>query len=105
MNTLYVKFYENSGHGWLRVKKSLLKSLGIADKITHFSYETGTFAYLEEDVDLATFIKALLAQENIADGTKSYKAWLQNFWANVHRDYKDLQSYIRNLPCYQYKGE
>lgn len=47
------------GHGWVKVPKKLLAELGIADKITPYSYMRGDFAYLEEDCDASTFFKAM----------------------------------------------
>lgn len=49
--------YCDSGHGWVAVKKELLKHLGIADKISSCSYMRGKTAYLEEDDDATTFIE------------------------------------------------
>ena len=54
-----LKFYEDSGHGWLAVKHELLAKLGIADKISTYSYMNGGMAYLEEDCDADTFCKAM----------------------------------------------
>ena len=53
-------FYEDPGHGWLRVPTLELVKLGIADKITPCSYihPSGKWAYLEEDCDLTTFLIA-----------------------------------------------
>lgn len=51
-------FHEDPGHGWLEVKKQELIKLGIAEKITHYSYQHGDKVYLEEDCDLATFMMA-----------------------------------------------
>ena len=50
--------YTDPGHGWIKVPIALLVSLGIADKITTFSYRKNEYAYLEEDLDAATFIEA-----------------------------------------------
>lgn len=50
--------YSDAGHGWVKVNKDLLQQIGIADKITSYSYERGDYAYLEEDVDLTTFYNA-----------------------------------------------
>lgn len=50
------------GHGWIKVPKKLLVGLGIADKITPYSYMRGDFAYLEEDCDAGTFMKAMAEQ-------------------------------------------
>lgn len=52
------KYYSDSGHGWLAVKRSFLVSIGILDKITRFSYQRGKTVYLEEDCDVTTFVEA-----------------------------------------------
>jgi hypothetical protein len=57
--TFTVNFYQDPGHGWARIAKAKLVKLGIADKISVYSYERNGFAYLEEDGDLATLITAL----------------------------------------------
>lgn len=51
-------FYTDPGHGWLAVPLSELERLGIADKISTYSYMSGDVAYLEEDCDAPLFIKA-----------------------------------------------
>ena len=53
------KFHQDGGHGWLCVKIAELEALGIADKITGFSFMRKQSAYLEEDNDLTTYINAL----------------------------------------------
>jgi len=55
------KFYSDSGHGWLAVKKEDLVMLCIAGDISHYSYTKGDTVYLEEDCD---FTKFLLAMRN-----------------------------------------
>jgi len=52
------RFIEDSGHGWLEVRHSELKALGIADKISPYSYSNGEWAYLEEDCDVGVFMAA-----------------------------------------------
>lgn len=54
-------FITDPGHGWLAVPISDLKKLGIENKITAFSYRKGETAFLEEDVDAGTFLKAAQA--------------------------------------------
>ena len=54
-----IKFYSDPGHGWGAVKRRVLDELGIADKITRFSYQKGDTVYLEEDCDLPTLTTAL----------------------------------------------
>jgi hypothetical protein len=52
------KFYTDPGHGWLAVKRSEIVALGIADKISQYSYQKGATCYLEEDCDMEIFMKA-----------------------------------------------
>ena len=54
--------HTDPGHGWLAVKQRELEELGIADRITRYSYARGTTAYLEEDCDLETFFAAYHAR-------------------------------------------
>ena len=51
--------FADPGHAWARFPKAKLVSLGIADKISTYSYQNGSNAFLEEDCDLYTLIKAL----------------------------------------------
>ena len=53
------KFHQDGGHGWLCVKRSELEALGIADRITAFSYQKNQSVYLEEDQDYTTYHDAL----------------------------------------------
>ena len=54
-----LKFFMDPGHGWLKVPIGLLRELGIESRITAYSYRRGDFAYLEEDCDATTFVKAM----------------------------------------------
>ena len=57
--TVAIKVFADPGHAWARVAKSRLVKLGIADKISTFSYMNGSNAFLEEDCDLTLLITAL----------------------------------------------
>lgn len=59
MEKVTKRFFSDAGHGWLSVKFSELEELGIRHKITGYSYVNGKSAYLEEDVDMHTYIKAM----------------------------------------------
>jgi len=48
----------DGGHAWLSVGIAEIIRLGIADKISSYSYVKGSTAYLEEDCDAAVFIDA-----------------------------------------------
>ena len=54
-----IKIFADPGHAWARVAKSKLVTLGIADKISAYSYQKGENAFLEEDCDLSVLISAL----------------------------------------------
>jgi hypothetical protein len=54
-----IVFYTDPGHGWVSVKLETLKTLGIAEKISGYSYMRGASAYLEEDCDLSVLANAL----------------------------------------------
>lgn len=51
--------HSDPGHGWLAVKLSEIKMLGIETEISSYSYVKGKTAYLEEDCDAGKFIKAM----------------------------------------------
>jgi len=53
--------YTDPSHGWAKVTLSELSRLNILDKISTYSYihKNGINAYLEEDCDLSTYLKAL----------------------------------------------
>ena len=57
--TFKIKVYADPGHAWGAVKRQVLFDLGIADKITPYSYQRGDTVYLEEDCDLARLTTAL----------------------------------------------
>ena len=79
-------FYSDPGHGWVAVPKALLRELGIAAKITSYSYERGETAFLEEDCDASAFIAAMKATG------RSF-----TFREVVERN---RDSFVRSLRCY-----
>jgi hypothetical protein len=56
-----ITIYTDPSHGWAKVSLKELLKLNIIDKISSYSYihKNGLNAYLEEDVDLSTYLKAL----------------------------------------------
>jgi len=52
MKNLKLSYFTDPGHGWVCVKLQTLIDLGIADKVSRYSYMRGSSAYLEEDCDL-----------------------------------------------------
>jgi hypothetical protein len=96
-------FYQDGGHGWLKVPKKDLENLGIADKITRFSYMYGDHAYLEEDCDLATYLRALKIIDNGDSGER-----LKEFWERVRTQDSSMSrngSRVRSYDGYEYHTE
>lgn len=61
MKKLTVNFYSDPGHGWAKVSIEALKKLGIADKISSYSYYRNGFGFLEEDCDFSLLVNACKA--------------------------------------------
>lgn len=80
-------FHSDAGHGWLAVKTRELVELGIADKITAFSYTKGKSSYLEEDVDMALYINTQ-RDRGVTVEVRQGKRW-------------DKKSPIRAFPAFQ----
>jgi hypothetical protein len=59
-----ITIYTDPSHGWAKVSLKELSRLNIIDKISGYSYihKKGLYAYLEEDCDLSTYLKALDAK-------------------------------------------
>jgi hypothetical protein len=55
------RFITDPGHGWLEVPRAELDALGIANKISRYSYQRADLVYLEEDCDFAHFAAAKAA--------------------------------------------
>jgi hypothetical protein len=67
-----IKVYEDPGHAWGAVKRKVLFDLGIAGKISTYSYQKGETVYLEEDCDLGVLIGALKAKGNTVVFNEKY---------------------------------
>jgi hypothetical protein len=83
--SIKLNFYSDPGHGWVKILKSRLVELGIADSISSYSYERGDWAYLEEDCDYSrlhnAFLKVGVAME------------LRHFNANKYSKIRSYNSY------------
>lgn len=58
-HALTYTWISDSGHAWLQVSIDEVNILGIAGKISEYSYINGETVYLEEDCDAGLFIEAL----------------------------------------------
>jgi hypothetical protein len=59
MKIFTVIFYSDPGHGWAKCKREVLKNLGIANKVSAYSYQRNGYVYLEEDCDYSLLVDAL----------------------------------------------
>ena len=78
------QFISDSGHGWLKVRHSELKELGIQDEISPYSYSNGVWAYLEEDCDVDVLINAIGGIDKL----------------DIRVDYIDGHCYVRDYNRY-----
>ena len=78
------KFYSDSGHGWLAVKRQELIDLNLINRISHYSYQRGKTVYLEEDCDASLFFQA--------KGLLSYEMSKEHF-IEKHSDRSPIRSY------------
>jgi hypothetical protein len=53
--------HTDAGHGWLEVPLSDVIALGIAGKVSRYSYAKGEAVYLEEDGDASLYLNQLTA--------------------------------------------
>jgi hypothetical protein len=89
-------FYGDPSHGWLKVRVSHLKVLGIFGAITGFSYRADGDVYLEEDLDAQTYINALFGKHGLRtkEQQNAFGAW-RDMIINHH---SNRDSFVRNLP-------
>jgi hypothetical protein len=80
-----LNYYQDPGHGWVKVKLQTLLDLGIHDKITRYSYVRNDHAYLEEDCDLGLLFKTCDA--------KGIKIVLRDHHTNKQSKIRSYQSY------------
>jgi len=57
MKKITLVFLTDPGHGWLKVKKTLVAELGL--QISPYSYHRNNHVYLEEDCDAPKLLTAL----------------------------------------------
>jgi hypothetical protein len=83
--TYVTRFVSTPGHGYLVAEKGMLRTLGIADKVSNCSYERNGSVYLEEDCDAPLFI----AEMEKKGFSVSYNS------VNVDDEYFDKMDYYR----------
>ena len=87
---MIITIYADSGHAWGKVNKALLNKLGIADKISHYSYMRDDKVYLEEDKDLGLFF---------------YTLDMEGIKYQIEDRFSHKTSRIRGYDAYKWEGE
>jgi hypothetical protein len=90
--SLTLNYYQDPGHGWVKISLNKLQQLGLADSISYYSYMRGDYAYLEEDCDLGRLYQA-------ADKA-GITIKLREHWTNKRskiRSYKNYKSPAQQL--------
>ena len=65
MKTFTIIVYNDPSHAWGKVKRKVLDNLGIADKVSSYSYQYKDNVYLEEDADLLLVCRHLLFNSDV----------------------------------------
>jgi len=83
-NKMIIHIYEDRGHAWAKVKRTLLQRLKLEAHVSPYSYQKGDYVYLEEDVDLGLLVNALNRQgigyifkEHYTDGRSRVRSFDQ----------------------------
>jgi len=62
MKKITLLFLTDPGHGWLKVRRSVVEAAGVAQSISQYSYQRNNHVYLEQDCDAGQLLEALKAQ-------------------------------------------
>jgi len=65
MKAFTIIVYNDPSHAWGKVKRKVLDNLGIADKVSSYSYQYKDNVYLEEDCDLSLVCQHLLLNTDV----------------------------------------
>lgn len=66
-NPTKATFYSDPGHGWLAIRWTILKDLGLnPTDFSRYSYRNGNTFYLEEDCDAPKLLNAYKAKHGVA---------------------------------------
>jgi hypothetical protein len=89
MKTMTLDYYQDPGHGWVKIHLDKLKALGIKEEISYFSYTRKEYAYLEEDCDLNRLYQAcdkhgivLKLREHIADKSSKIRNYQSYYYSS-----------------------
>jgi hypothetical protein len=106
MKTMTLDYYQDPGHGWVKIKLDKLKQLGIMQDISYFSYTRKEYAYLEEDCDLNKLYLAcdkqgieLKLREHIADKNSKIRNYQSYYYGDpkLIKAVEDTRELVRTL--------
>ena len=93
--------FTDPGHAWVRVPRADLHAVGVADKISPYSYQLNDWVYLEEDCDLGAFIVAHLESAGRPTDHATRHEWVAQYLGKTH--HTNNQSRIRSFFRYACK--
>jgi hypothetical protein len=76
-----IRFICDPSHGWGEIPLSLIKDLGLTNKISKYSYQQEDNAYLEEDCDLPMVLNELNKKGvsfTFIEEHSNYDSWVRN---------------------------
>jgi hypothetical protein len=106
MKTMTLDYYQDPGHGWVKIPLSKLKALGIDQEISYFSYTRGLHAYLEEDCDLNRLYQAcdkqgivIKLREHIADKSSKIRNYQSYYYSDPEliKAVEDTRNLVKTL--------
>lgn len=89
-------YHEDAGHAWLKVKREVIRTLGLHEKISGCSYQHLGEMYLEEDMDAITYLKVLFPE---GFNTETYRQWHELYVKTIN---DGDRSRIRDFHNYNY---
>jgi len=84
-------FYSDAGHGWLKVPMVEVISLGIAGRLSTYSYQHNGNVFLEEDCDMGIFVLAKTNIENVSH-------WCKDNIKDVYQEHTPIRGYPHYQP-------
>ena len=100
MKSITLQVFSDPGHAWARFPKARLIKLGIADKVSPYSYERNGQAFLEEDCDLSILVDALKARGytvNFKQNHTNRSSKIRSYSSYFYRDSQPKTKIVKNL--------
>lgn len=106
MKTMTLNYYQDPGHGWVKIGLDKLKALGIDKDISYFSYTRKQYAYLEEDCDLNKLYQAcdkqgivIKLREHIADKSSKIRNYQSYYYGDPEliKAVEDTRNLVKTL--------